>query len=50
MNIASLFVALALLVGEIKEEGCRVVIACMDLQWLLGIDDVIDKRVFIFGL
>lgn len=39
LDIVSLFVALVLLVGETKEEVCRVVVACMYTQWLLGIDD-----------
>lgn len=31
LDIASPVVALALLVGETKEEVCRVVVVCMDL-------------------
>ena len=35
------FCGLALLVEGSKDEVCRVVIASVDRQWLLGLDEII---------
>ena len=43
LDIISLFITLALLVRETKEEIQWVIFVCIDPQWLLGIDEVIDK-------
>ena len=49
MYATSLFLALALLVCETKEEVCRVV-ACVDPQWLQGLEDSMDRVVMGVGL
>ena len=43
LDVPSLFVALVLMVGKSKEEVRCVVAACVDRQWLLGMEDIIES-------
>ncbi len=50
MDLASLFVVLALLVGETKEEVRRAVVACVNPQWIQGLEDITDGAILGVGL
>ena len=48
--MASLFVALVLIVGKFKEEVYRVMVTCVDLQWLLGLEEIVEHVVLGVGI
>lgn len=50
LDMASLFVALALLVGGSKDEVQWLVAASVDRQWLLRLDEIIEQVILGVGI
>lgn len=50
LDVVSLFVALALMVSDSKEEVSRVVTTCVDPQWLMEFEEIVARVVLGVGI